>query len=179
MSEAGRAATCRVGGGDEVTLAGLFVDYVDHLEHHLRKMLGRWESDSRPPGSAGPEERDVTVRKVNLGERLATFTDQWHPKIVGELNGQQVKLVKFLGPFVWHHHGGEDELFLVVKGRFRMEFRDGHVWLGEGEFLVVPRGVEHRPVAEEEAHVLLFEPASTLNTGNVRNERTVAELDRI
>jgi mannose-6-phosphate isomerase-like protein (cupin superfamily) len=179
ISEAGRAATCRVGGGGEVTLTGLFVDYVDHLEHHLRKMLGRWESDHRPPGSAAPEKREVSLRKVNLDERLATFTEQWHPKIVGELNGQQVKLVKFQGPFVWHHHGGEDELFLVVKGRFRMEFRDRHVWLEEGEFLVVPRGVEHRPVAEEEAHVLLFEPASTLNTGNVRNERTVAELDRI
>ncbi len=117
--------------------------------------------------------------KVNLSEKLAQFGEQWKPKIVGELNGQQVKLVKFQGPFVWHHHDHEDELFLVVKGRFRMEFRDRHVWLEEGEFLIVPRGVEHRPVAEEEAHVLLFEPASTLNTGNVQNERTVAHLDRI
>jgi len=98
---------------------------------------------------------------------------------VADLNGQQVKLVKLQGEFVWHKHDGEDELFLVVQGRFRMEFRDRHVWLGEGEFLIVPRGVEHRPVADEEAHVLLFEPATTLNTGNVRNERTVAELDRI
>jgi mannose-6-phosphate isomerase-like protein (cupin superfamily) len=120
-----------------------------------------------------------TVEKVNLSEKLASFRDHWKPKIVGELNGQQVKLVKFTGEFVWHHHEHEDELFLVVKGRFRMELRDRHVWLEEGEFLVVPRGVEHRPVAEEEAHVLLFEPASTLNTGNVRNERTVAELERI
>ena len=117
--------------------------------------------------------------KVNLAEKFALFTEQWKPKIVGELNGQQVKLVKFQGPFVWHHHDCEDELFLVVKGRFRMEFRDGHVWLEEGEFLIVPRGVEHRPVAEEEAHVLLFEPASNINTGNVRNERTVPTLDRI
>lgn len=117
--------------------------------------------------------------KVNLAEKLASFADHWQPKIVGELNGQQVKLVKFLGPFVWHHHDDEDELFLVVRGRFRMEFRDREVWLEEGEFLVVPRGVEHRPVADEEVHVLLFEPASTLNTGNVRNERTVAELERI
>jgi GrpB-like predicted nucleotidyltransferase (UPF0157 family)/mannose-6-phosphate isomerase-like protein (cupin superfamily) len=119
------------------------------------------------------------MEKVNLREKLTRFTEQWKPKIVGDLNGQQVKLVKFQGPFLWHHHDHEDELFLVVQGRFRMEFRDRHVWLEEGEFLIVPRGVEHRPVAEEEAHVLLFEPASTLNTGDVRNERTVADLERI
>ena len=117
--------------------------------------------------------------KVNLREKFAQFTDQWKTKIVGDLNGQQVKLVRFQGPFVWHHHDNEDELFLVVKGRFRMEFPDGHGWLEEGEFLIVPRGVEHRPAAEEEAHVLLFEPASTLNTGNMRNERTVADLEKI
>ena len=117
--------------------------------------------------------------KVNLRAKFALFADHWRPKIVGELNGQQVKLVKFLGEFVWHKHDQEDELFLVVKGRFRMEFRDRRVWLEEGEFLTVPRGVEHRPVAEEEAHVLLFEPASTLNTGDVRNERTVKRLDRL
>jgi mannose-6-phosphate isomerase-like protein (cupin superfamily) len=119
------------------------------------------------------------MEKVNLREKFALFAEQWKPKVVGELNGQQVKLVKFHGPFVWHHHDDEDELFLVVRGRFRMEFRDRHVWLEEGEFLIVPRGVEHRPVADEEAHVLLFEPATTLNTGNVRNERTVATLDQI
>jgi mannose-6-phosphate isomerase-like protein (cupin superfamily) len=117
--------------------------------------------------------------KVNLREKLSRFSDYWNPRVVGELNGQQVKLVKFKGEFVWHHHDHEDELFLVVAGRFRMEFRDRHVWLEEGEFLVVPRGVEHRPVAEEEVAVMLFEPASTLNTGNVRDERTVAELERI
>lgn len=117
--------------------------------------------------------------KVNLQQKLASFADHWSPKVVGELNGQQVKLVKFQGPFHWHHHDDEDELFLVVKGRFRMELRDGDIWLEEGEFLVVPRGVEHRPVAEEEVHVLLFEPATTLNTGNVENERTVRELERI
>ncbi len=121
----------------------------------------------------------IAVEKVNLAQKLAGFRDHWKPRIVGELNGQQVKLVKFQGAFVWHHHDDEDEMFLVVKGRFRMEFRDREVWLDEGEFLVVPRGIEHRPVAEEEAHVLLFEPASTLNTGNVRNERTVADLERI
>src|SRR6202022_2881470 len=119
------------------------------------------------------------MQKVNLSEKLAQLSDQWKPKIVGELNGQQVKLVKFQGPFVWHKHDHEDELFLVVKGRFRMEFRDRHVRLEEGEFLIVPHGVEHRPVAEQEVHVLLFEPASTLNTGNLKNERTVAQLDKI
>src|SRR6516164_4440828 len=119
------------------------------------------------------------MQRVNLAEKLALFSDQWEPKVVGELNGQQVKLVKFHGPFLWHNHDGEDELFLVVKGRFRIEFRDRHVWLEEGEFLIVPRGVEHRPVADEEAHVLLYEPATTLNTGNVRNERTVTDLERL
>jgi mannose-6-phosphate isomerase-like protein (cupin superfamily) len=117
--------------------------------------------------------------KVNLRQKLALFDEHWKPKVVGELNEQMVKLVKFQGEFVWHHHDDEDELFLVVKGRFRMEFRDRHVWLEEGEFLIVPRGVEHRPVADEEAHVLLFEPASTLNTGNVQNERTLRRLESI
>jgi mannose-6-phosphate isomerase-like protein (cupin superfamily) len=124
-------------------------------------------------------QQSAVAEKVNLERKFALFTDQWKPKIVGELNGQLVKLVKFQGEFVWHHHDHEDELFLVVRGRFRMEFRDRHVWLEEGEFLIVPSGVEHRPVAEEEAHVLLFEPASTLNTGNVRSDRTVERLDRI
>jgi mannose-6-phosphate isomerase-like protein (cupin superfamily) len=117
--------------------------------------------------------------KVNLAEKLSRFTDHWNPRIVGELNGQQVKLAKFSGPFHWHHHEQEDELFLVVKGTFRMEFRDRSVDLSEGEFLIVPRGVEHRPVADEEVHVLLFEPATTLNTGNLRNEVTRDELERI
>ena len=117
--------------------------------------------------------------KVNLADKFARFSEQWSPKVVGELNGQMVKLVRFRGEFVWHKHDAEDELFLVVRGRFRMELRDRHVWLEEGEFLIVPRGVEHRPVADEEALVLLFEPASTLNTGDVRNERTVADLERI
>jgi mannose-6-phosphate isomerase-like protein (cupin superfamily) len=119
------------------------------------------------------------MNKVNLAEKLALFSDHWNPKVVGELNGQQVKLVKFKGPFTWHHHDTEDEMFLVVKGRFRMELRDRNVELAEGEFIVVPRGVEHRPVADEEVHVLLFEPATTLNTGNVVNERTVSELERL
>ena len=119
------------------------------------------------------------MEKVNLAEKFSLFTDHWSPKVVGELNGQHVKLVKFVGEFVWHKHDDEDELFLVVKGEFRMEFRDRQVALKEGEFLIVPRGVEHRPVADEEVHVLLFEPATTLNTGDVRDEKTVDRLDRI
>ena len=121
----------------------------------------------------------ASVEKVNVKEKLALFDEHWSPKVAGELNGQQVKLVKLLGKFVWHHHEEEDELFLVVAGRFVMEFRDGSVSVEEGEFIVVPRGIEHRPVAEREAHVLLFEPADTLNTGNVRGEYMVAEPERI
>jgi mannose-6-phosphate isomerase-like protein (cupin superfamily) len=119
------------------------------------------------------------MQKVNVAEKFASIPEAWKPRIAGELNGQMVKLGKFKGEFVWHHHENEDELFFVVKGRFRMELRDRNIWLEEGEFLVVPRGVEHRPVAEQEAWVLLFEPASTLNTGNVQNERTLRELERV
>jgi mannose-6-phosphate isomerase-like protein (cupin superfamily) len=119
------------------------------------------------------------VTKVNLADKFALIRDPWSPKVVGELNGQHVRLVKFQGPFVWHKHDHEDELFLVVRGRFRIEFRDRSVELNEGEFLIVPRGVEHRPVADEEVHVLLFEPAATLNTGDVRNERTVDRPERL
>jgi mannose-6-phosphate isomerase-like protein (cupin superfamily) len=123
------------------------------------------------------------MTKVNLAEKLATFSDHFSPKIVAELNGQQVKLVKFQGDFVWHHHDVEDELFLVVKGSFRMGYREDGVeremTVGEGEFVMMPRGMEHRPSAAQEVHILLFEPASTLNTGNVRGELTVEELERI
>jgi len=119
------------------------------------------------------------MEKVNLEEKFSLFHDHWKPKIVGELNGQHVKLVKFIGPFEWHHHDHEDELFLVIKGCFSMEFRDHRVRLQQGEFLIVPRGVEHCPVADQEVHVLLFEPASTLNTGNLQTERTVKVLDRL
>jgi mannose-6-phosphate isomerase-like protein (cupin superfamily) len=119
------------------------------------------------------------MEKINLRHKLDSFSEHWSPKVVAELNGQQVKLAKFAGEFVWHHHEAEDELFMVLKGRFRMDFRDCQVWLEEGEMLVGPRGVEHRPVAEEEVQILLFEPASTLNTGNLQNERSVRQLDRI
>jgi mannose-6-phosphate isomerase-like protein (cupin superfamily) len=109
---------------------------------------------------------------VNLERAFGSFDETWKPRVAAELNGQEVKLVKLRGSFLWHHHEAEDELFLVVKGRLRMELRDRTMVLEEGEMLVVPRGVEHRPVAEEEVHVLLFEPAGTVNTGNVRDERT-------
>ena len=120
----------------------------------------------------------MTPNKVNLAEKLSLFDEHWSPKVVGELNGQHVKLVKLLGEFVWHHHDEEDELFFVVKGQFGMEYRPRSEWIEAGEFVVVPRGVEHRPVAEEEAHVMLFEPASTVNTGSAGGGMTVAELDR-
>ncbi len=116
---------------------------------------------------------------VNLNAKLALFSKHWDPKIVGELNGQHVKLVKFQGPFVWHSHTHEDELFLVLHGSFDMHFRDRVVAVREGEFLIVPRGVEHRPIAEHEVHVLLFEPASTLNTGDVRGALTVDAPERL
>jgi len=118
--------------------------------------------------------------KINLAQKFSQIHEYWKPYIAGELNGQLVKLDKLKGEFVWHHHENEDEMFLVVKGRFRIEFRDKTVQLDEGEFIVVPRGVEHKPVAdEEECWILLFEPASTLNTGNVENEFTLHELDRV
>jgi mannose-6-phosphate isomerase-like protein (cupin superfamily) len=109
------------------------------------------------------------MKKVNLAEKLALISEHWRPKIVGELNGQEVKLVKFQGVFVWHHHENEDELFLGIRGRFRLEFRDGAVDLGPGEFVIVPRGVEHRTVALEEVEVLVFEPVATRNTGNIEH----------
>jgi mannose-6-phosphate isomerase-like protein (cupin superfamily) len=116
---------------------------------------------------------------VNLTEKLAVIPDYWNPRVVGALNGQEVKLAKLKGEFIWHHHPNEDELFLVLEGVLRLEFRDGEVRLKPGEFYIVPRGVEHRPVAQEEVHLLLFEPASTLNTGTVRNDRTVENPGRI
>jgi len=117
--------------------------------------------------------------KVNLAEKLAMIGDHWNPRIVGELNGQHVKLVKFQGEFVWHDHAAEDEMFLVVKGGFRMEFRDRSVELTAGEFLIVPKGVEHRPVAAEEVEVMLFEPAAIQHTGDVESPLTVREWERI
>ena len=117
--------------------------------------------------------------KVNIAEKLSLFDEHWSPKIVGQVNDSLVKLVKFKGDFVWHKHDEEDEMFLVVKGCIRIRFRDRDVDLDEGEFLIVPRGVEHMPVADEEAHVLLFEPATVLNTGDVRNDRTLEQLERI
>ena len=119
------------------------------------------------------------MEKVNLAEKLSQFNEQWSPKIVGERNGQMVKLVKFKGPFVWHHHDQEDELFYVVKGNFEMEFENKTVTVNPGEFIIVPKGIEHRPNAKEECEVMLFEPGTTLNTGNVENDRTRKQLEHL
>lgn len=124
--------------------------------------------------------QDITsIEKVNLAQKLALFDDHWNPRIAGELNDSYVKLAKLKGEFVWHHHEAEDELFLVIKGSLMMRFRDKDLRVEEGEFIIVPRGVEHLPIAEEEVHIMLVEPKSTLNTGNVENERTHTELERI
>lgn len=119
------------------------------------------------------------MEKINIAEKLSKFSDHWNPRIIGELNGQQVKAVKLKGEFVFHHHDQEDEMFLVVKGTLKMEFRDRTEVIKPGEFIIVPRGVEHKPVADEEVELLLFEPASTLNTGNIENERTKKHLEKI
>jgi mannose-6-phosphate isomerase-like protein (cupin superfamily) len=119
------------------------------------------------------------MEKVNLEQKLSLFSDQWSPKIVGELNGQHVKLAKLKGEFIWHKHDFEDELFFVIKGVLKMEYRDKTIIVNENEFLIVPKGVEHRPVANEEVSIMLFEPASTLNTGDIKGELTKYELDRI
>ncbi len=116
------------------------------------------------------------MNKVNLSEKLSKINEHWRPKIVGELNGQEVKLVKFQGEFPWHHHENEDEMFMALKGNFRIEFRDKSVEINQGEFIIVPRGIEHRPVADEEVEVLLFEPANLKNTGNVEDEKFTAEI---
>ena len=117
--------------------------------------------------------------KVNLDEKLSAVKDYWSPKIIGELNNQHVKIVKLKGSFIWHHHENEDELFLVLKGILKIHLKDKTVQLNEGEFFIVPKGVEHKPVADEEVHLLLFEPAATLNTGNVKNERTIYNPEKI
>ncbi len=117
--------------------------------------------------------------KVNLNEKFNLFTEHWSPKIVGELNGQHVKLVKLKGEFVWHKHDNEDEMFFVVNGSFTMEFRDKKITLNENEFLIVPKGVEHKPVAENEVSIMLFEPATTLNTGDTQSELTKLVLETI
>jgi mannose-6-phosphate isomerase-like protein (cupin superfamily) len=119
------------------------------------------------------------MEKVNLTQKFSLFTDHWNPRIVGELNGQHVKLVKLKGEFVWHKHDHEDELFFVIKGSFKMEYREKSIVVNENEFLIVPRGVEHRPVAEEEVSIMLFEPATTLNTGDAKSELTKSVLDWI
>lgn len=119
------------------------------------------------------------MQTVNLAEKFARFSDHWSPKLVGQVNGCAIKLVKISGEFVWHHHDSEDEMFFVVRGRLRMKFRDGEQMVNPGEFIIVPHGVEHLPIAEGETEIMLVEPDTTLNTGNVVNERTVAQLQRV
>ena len=119
------------------------------------------------------------METVNLKDKFGKFRDYWKPRVIGEINDCQVKAVKLKGEFIWHHHDNEDELFLVVKGTLRMKFRDHEAVVREGEFVIVPRGVEHLPVADEEVHIVLIEPRTTLNTGNIQNERTVSQLERI
>jgi len=119
------------------------------------------------------------MEKVNIAEKLSKFTDHWNPRIIGELNGQQIKAAKLKGEFFFHQHENEDEMFLIIKGTLKMEFRDRTEIIKPGEFIIVPRGVEHKPVADEEVELLLFEPASTLNTGNIENERTKRQLEKI
>lgn len=119
------------------------------------------------------------MQTVNLAEKFSRFHDYWNPRVIGELNDCHVNAVKIKGEFIWHHHDHEDELFSVIKGTLRMRFRDHETIVREGEFLIVPRGVEHLPVADDEVHIILLEPKTTLNTGNVTNERTVRELERL
>ncbi len=119
------------------------------------------------------------MQKVNVAEKMNLFTDYFNPRILGELNGQQVKAVKFQGEFIWHHHDNEDEMFLVTKGSFTMQLRDKNIEINEGEFIVIPRGTEHRPVAENEVHILLFEPATTVNTGQQQHELTRTQLEKL
>jgi mannose-6-phosphate isomerase-like protein (cupin superfamily) len=127
----------------------------------------------------GAQQRGGGMEVVNLNDKLAKVKEYWSPKIVGELNDSYVKVVKFTGEFLWHHHENEDELFLVIKGKLRMKFRDREAVVTPGEFIIVPKGVEHLPVADEEVEVVLLEPKTTLNTGNVRNDRTRAELEHL
>lgn len=119
------------------------------------------------------------MNKINVAEKFSRINEMWSPKILGEVNDSYIKAVKFIGEFVWHHHDNEDEMFMVVSGKLRMKFRDREEMVGPGEFIIVPRGVEHLPVSDQETQVLLFEPKTTLNTGNVRNERTLAELEKL
>jgi len=121
----------------------------------------------------------MAMETINLAEKFSRFSDYCHPRVIGELNDFHVKVVKLKGEFIWHHHDNEDELFLVVKGTMRMQFRDREAIVGPGEFVIVPKGIEHCPTADEEVHIVLIEPKSTLNTGNIVNERTVAQSERI
>ncbi len=176
----------RLGTSEAALLTGYPTLHAQDLTHAwayaraYRADIDRQIQDNTHPVPRSCKQRQTQLlNKVNIAEKMALFSGHFSPKVVGALNGQHVKLVKFQGEFVWHRHEQEDELFLVVKGRFRMELRGQEIDLHEGEFLIVPRTVEHRPVAETEVQVLLFEPASTLNTGDVVSERTVYSPDTL
>jgi len=123
--------------------------------------------------------KEKQLNKVNLSEKFSLINNYWDPKIVGELNNQYVKIAKLKGEFVWHHHEKEDELFMVIKGHLTIKLRDSNIELNEGEFYIIPRGVEHMPVAEDEVHVLMFEPQTTVNTGNADSDKTISNLEKI
>jgi mannose-6-phosphate isomerase-like protein (cupin superfamily) len=142
-------------------------------------MIGVTTPIVKPRLSIPPGQGNLGIMKVNISEKLGGLGEMWSPRLAATVNDTDVKLVKLHGEFVWHHHEGEDELFLVLKGRLLMQFRDHEEWTEEGEFIVVPHGVEHRPVAPEEVHIMLIEPRGTLNTGNIRNERTVEHIEKI
>src|SRR6266849_9371363 len=146
---------------------------------HRNRQARNESPRSRSCNSDGSQSLGAVMKTINLKEKFSLISDYWNPRVIGEVNDCHVKAVKLKGEFIWHHHDHEDELFLVVKGRLQMKFRDREAIVREGEFLIVPRGVDHLPVAEEEVHILLIEPKSTLNTGNINNERTVAQLERI
>jgi mannose-6-phosphate isomerase-like protein (cupin superfamily) len=147
----------------------------DHSVNYIAGLLSGFGVVS----SAWRARGSGTMEKVNLADKFGQFNDYWNPKIVGELNDSYIKLAKLKGEFIWHRHDAEDELFLVVKGELLLKFREGQIRLGEGDFVIVPKGVEHLPIAETEAHIILIEPKSTLNTGNVVNDKTVSAPDRI
>src|SRR6266481_6991219 len=149
------------------------------MQRHRKKHRHAAFCRRSPTGSRKRNARDNSMNKINVAEKFSRINEMWSPKILGEVNDSYIKAVKFIGEFVWHHHDNEDEMFMVISGKLRMKFRDREEVVGPGEFIIVPRGVEHLPVSDQETQVLLFEPKTTLNTGNVRNEKTLAQLETL